>query len=46
MAKEVVFPGESPDYRAARERLLQLEIDGAALEPVRRPDWDEQLHYD
>jgi predicted dithiol-disulfide oxidoreductase (DUF899 family) len=27
MASEMAFPGESPAYRAERERLLQLEID-------------------
>jgi hypothetical protein len=33
---DVTFPGESAEYRAARDDLT----------PEGRPDWDEQLTYE
>ncbi len=36
----ITLPGESAEYRAARERLLEREIE---LRRTMEPDWDEQL---
>jgi predicted dithiol-disulfide oxidoreductase (DUF899 family) len=43
----VTHPGESPEYRAARDRLLEPSWNMFDLTPEGRdPAWDEQLRYD
>ena len=42
----IAFPGESAEYRAARDRLLEQEIElRRAMEAVAAAKWDKQLNY-